>query len=392
MEVRLAEDRDESGVAKLLGGPLDSSVGRQVVVVAAVVGSDVVGVLVADFRRRSLLATSAVVAAGDTSTSLPRSQPGPPAWPSDLADRTAGRRWRDRHRKVGVLTHLVVAQGAPGATAASLLAEAAAPLVASGARRLDVRLDVGDPAADLFVGAGWFGGTVDHSVVLSTSLAFVWPPVVGSKPSRLPRPVARTIRRARGIDPRSVPGLAATLGEELVELARRRQRPEKHPPEPVAGAPVGSAPHAATRFRTIREALDCVSPAMRATVLLDVGCGSGRVLDVAARSGFTRLAGVDVDAGLVERAMAVLGPAAALRVGDATEELLDPEVGVVYLNNPFGVEAVTRLAGRIHTSLDAHPRPFVVLYTNPRSLAPFEDIGFVLVHQSLRTSVLVAAA
>ncbi|MCB1004563.1 MAG: class I SAM-dependent methyltransferase [Acidimicrobiales bacterium] len=121
---------------------------------------------------------------------------------------------------------------------------------------------------------------------------------------------------------------------------------------------------------------------------LDVGCGDGRVLAAAGRLGFTRLAGIDHDPGLVEAARARLGSSASIRLGDARTTPIDDEVGTVYLFNPLDEEGVADVAAELAASLSRRPRPALVVYVNPRAVAPLLDAGLSMVHLEPQFCVL----
>ena len=106
-------------------------------------------------------------------------------------------------------------------------------------------------------------------------------------------------------------------------------------------------------------------------VLLDIGCGAGRVVSAAARRPFARVAGLEIDpefAALGRRNLATLRgrrcPAAVLEV-DATEYEIPDDVNIVFLYNPFQGVVLDRVMERVFASHDRSPRRFRVVYANP---------------------------
>ena len=99
---------------------------------------------------------------------------------------------------------------------------------------------------------------------------------------------------------------------------------------------------------------------------VDLGCGKGRVLLVAARFGFAQLVGVEFAAELAETATRNcqrLGLPAKILNQDATQFEFPPGNLVVYLFNPFG----PRVLGPVLQRLLAAPHPeCFLIYVNPQ--------------------------
>jgi SAM-dependent methyltransferase len=106
----------------------------------------------------------------------------------------------------------------------------------------------------------------------------------------------------------------------------------------------------------------------RLFTFVDVGCGKGRVVVLAAQIGFRRVVGIDVSPGLVEVArknLQVRGLEASVEVLDATDLSFPTEPFVLYLFNPFGEATLRTLAARLRHSLQATPRPAILVYVYP---------------------------
>jgi SAM-dependent methyltransferase len=80
---------------------------------------------------------------------------------------------------------------------------------------------------------------------------------------------------------------------------------------------------------------------------IDIGCGKGRILLVAARLGFRRIVGVELAPELVDVAkknLAKLAVTNALLIhGDAAEYVFPPGALLTYLYNPFGAPVMSQL-------------------------------------------------
>lgn len=123
----------------------------------------------------------------------------------------------------------------------------------------------------------------------------------------------------------------------------------------------------------LRRALEAV-PDLQDCVFLDLGCGKGRPVLVAAAFPFRALIGVELSpklAAIARRNVARVARRHAARsrprieTGDALAFPL-PEVPLlIFLYNPFGRPLIERLVQRIEVSLAEQPRPLHVVYYNP---------------------------
>jgi SAM-dependent methyltransferase len=108
-------------------------------------------------------------------------------------------------------------------------------------------------------------------------------------------------------------------------------------------------------------------------VLVDYGCGKGRVLVLAAERAFLRVEGVERSEHLHRQAAGNVAKArssGALRAPvfvhhrDATAYELPKQPLVIYLFNPFGEQVIARVLENIESSLRETPRDVYVLYLN----------------------------
>jgi len=122
-----------------------------------------------------------------------------------------------------------------------------------------------------------------------------------------------------------------------------------------------NARHLRTVLRELRLPLDAG--------FLDLGCGKGKAVVVAAEHGFTRCVGVDVVEELCRVAAANVR---LLGLDDRVEVVcgngLDHAFGqerVVFVNNPFSAELLETLVDRLSTALAARDEPAWLVYANP---------------------------
>jgi SAM-dependent methyltransferase len=129
----------------------------------------------------------------------------------------------------------------------------------------------------------------------------------------------------------------------------------------------------AVGYRTLARALRFVNVAGGA--FLDLGCGKGRPLAVAATRHFSRVVGVDQSAalcGLARENLQRLAARGHRRCG-ATEVLqadaktfeIPEDVSVVFLFNPFTGHILEAVLENLRVSLGRRPRPLSVLYVLP---------------------------
>jgi len=104
---------------------------------------------------------------------------------------------------------------------------------------------------------------------------------------------------------------------------------------------------------------------------LDMGCGKGRMLALAAEHGFARSVGVELDEGLVACARRNIDAARLRRGatmtrvtvhrGDARQFEFPEEPLALYLNNPFAVPILEVVMANLGESLRRAPRPLTVV-------------------------------
>jgi SAM-dependent methyltransferase len=135
---------------------------------------------------------------------------------------------------------------------------------------------------------------------------------------------------------------------------------------------------------------------------LDVGCGKGRVLALAAAYGFTDIIGIDFSPKLCHEAIALADevehkyPSANITIDclDAREYDIPENVSVIFMFNPFNDLVMTDFLERVSETLLDYPRKLKVLYANPQCKkqwlnAGFEEISAFKKMEYLQGSVLV---
>ncbi len=128
-----------------------------------------------------------------------------------------------------------------------------------------------------------------------------------------------------------------------------------------------------TDYQLVERALNHLRIRRDRDVLLDLGCGKGRVLAVACRYPFRRLFGVEVDQDLAQTAEKNLNrlatrrqtPPVTIDHADAAEWPIPDDVSIVFLFNPFYGETFRRAMSNLRRSWQTRLRPLAVLYIQP---------------------------
>lgn len=136
-----------------------------------------------------------------------------------------------------------------------------------------------------------------------------------------------------------------------------------------------------TRPEVVDATLDVLALDWSRFSFVDLGSGKGRVLLIAARRPFLRVAGVEISPGLhqiakhnVERAQRLFPLAAPIFLfcEDVLTQPLPAGDLVLYLFNPFGPDVVDAVLGRLEPTREVH-----VIYVNPLHADVVERHGFV---------------
>jgi SAM-dependent methyltransferase len=152
---------------------------------------------------------------------------------------------------------------------------------------------------------------------------------------------------------------------------------------------VGTFEHAmryeATRRSRLKQSLAALPIRPTDFTFVDIGCGRGLVLLLAAQRGYRRIIGVELSDELCdvarENARAFSGSehGASLNAiqvvhADAAEWELPVEPLVVYVYNPFARPAFEAFAANLSRSILAHPRQLFLIYMFPESRTALDAI------------------
>ena len=130
--------------------------------------------------------------------------------------------------------------------------------------------------------------------------------------------------------------------------------------------------------------------------LLDIGCGKGRVLIVAAHYGFKKLSGVelsdkfctDAEENIATHKNDFEEAAFTVYHNDASAFLIPDEVTTVFLYNPFDAVIMQHVAEHIMDSLKKKPRTLYIAYMNPQEKEIFLKAGFKEIYYHKKLNLL----
>lgn len=136
-----------------------------------------------------------------------------------------------------------------------------------------------------------------------------------------------------------------------------------------------------TSYAVIQKAIDFIK-FKEDDVLIDYGCGSGRVLFAIATQRLKKIIGIEFDDALVNIAKSNLKhskhkitPVEIIHM-DAT--IFDPIEGtVIYLGNPFGEKTLKIVLDNIKSSLDRNPRTIRIVYFNSTGKNVLDQIDWL---------------
>jgi SAM-dependent methyltransferase len=135
-----------------------------------------------------------------------------------------------------------------------------------------------------------------------------------------------------------------------------------------------SASYKPVRSRMFRDAMMKLPAELTDGVFLDIGCGKGRALILAAELGYQKVYGIEFSPQLVEICKANIEKFRQKRKTDTEFDVtcvdaahyeISEHINVIFLFNPFGEPVMGQVVENVVASLLAHPRVVYVVYINP---------------------------
>jgi SAM-dependent methyltransferase len=142
-------------------------------------------------------------------------------------------------------------------------------------------------------------------------------------------------------------------------------------------------------YFTIEHVLDHLPENAKQGMFLDIGCGKGRALCVAASYGFKKLYGIDFAKQLInesEKNLALIKtryPSLQYELSwsDISTLEIKKDVSTIFLFNPFDEVLMKKIIQKINTSLQQYPRDLYVLYCSPRHEELFFADGYDVLYR-----------
>jgi predicted RNA methylase len=146
----------------------------------------------------------------------------------------------------------------------------------------------------------------------------------------------------------------------------------------------GNAPGS---FLFFLQAIKFVPVKLSETHLLDIGCGTGKILCSAISIGIKKVSGIDLDEMGLKLAKLNCAKTKSRYNGgeyeiintDAAHYLIPESVSVIFMYNPFGAETMRLVIENIKKSIKNKLRPVWIIYQNPSCEAEFINAGFISV-------------
>ena len=131
---------------------------------------------------------------------------------------------------------------------------------------------------------------------------------------------------------------------------------------------------------------------------LDIGCGKGRAMCVAAHHGFKKVAGVDFSkelCSIAEQNLAITKnklPAIEYKVfnNDAFYFEIPADVDCIFMFNPFDAVIMSGVAKNIVESFEQHPRTIILIYVNPLYNQELLEVRFKEIYHTQKMKYLEA--
>lgn len=134
-------------------------------------------------------------------------------------------------------------------------------------------------------------------------------------------------------------------------------------------------------YLILKKIINTVKVIMPNAVFFDIGCGKGRACIVAAKLGYTKTIGIDLDAELIDLAKQNAKQAnveVEFYLVNATEYNYQNINTVYFLFNPFNEFVLTCVLKKISQAIT---KKIIIIYMNPRFSKAFYDNGFKLLNQ-----------
>jgi SAM-dependent methyltransferase len=148
-----------------------------------------------------------------------------------------------------------------------------------------------------------------------------------------------------------------------------------------------SSPYEAVNYYLLEKLLTAFRRLSASTSIVDLGCGKGRVMVVAAYFGFNHITGIDFAKELCEEAAGNMKKTQQLIPGiqwnvihaNVLDYAITPEDAVFFMFNPFIEETLDSFLNRLEASCKSFPRKTYFLYASPQHAMALKKRGYKIV-------------
>ena len=145
-----------------------------------------------------------------------------------------------------------------------------------------------------------------------------------------------------------------------------------------------SSNYEAVNYFMLEQLLTAFRKLSSAESIVDLGCGKGRVMVVAAYFGFTKITGIDFAKELTEEASQNMkkvqkkNPQITWKVihANVLDYTISPADNVFFMFNPFVEEILATFLGRLEISCKLFPRKTYFLYASPQHADVLRERGY----------------
>lgn len=166
-------------------------------------------------------------------------------------------------------------------------------------------------------------------------------------------------------------------------------KPEKLKKLTIAEGDINkSSPYEAVSYYLLEKLLSSFRKISNADSIIDLGCGKGRVLAVAAHFGFTSVTGIDFAKELCEEAERNMKKVqqefkeleCKIISSDVLNYQLQNNDSVFFMFNPFNKEILEKFLMKIESSVARFPRKIFFLYASPLHLDILLQHGYKIIY------------
>ena len=158
----------------------------------------------------------------------------------------------------------------------------------------------------------------------------------------------------------------------------------------IEGADISrSSPYEAVNYYMLERLLKTFRDLSRETSIIDLGCGKGRVIVVAAHFGFKKLIGIDFANELCMEASRNM-ERTQIAINDIDWKVIhahvldypiQPDDTVFFMFNPFDEETLSLFLDKLEGSCKQNPRKTWFLYASPQHATTLEKRGYQIAYR-----------